>query len=218
MKSELLVVAMAATLAMPAFAQAPTPGASSGGATPANAVTAPPTAPLPPTVATPAPGACCRVAAGTVVAIELAEPVGTRKQKRGDHFALRLAEPIVVAGGIVVPTGAAGFGEVVDAAGGGAAGKPAKLILAARYVDYDGVRVLLHGFRLGGGGHDNSQLAGVLGATPYIGLLAIAIPGGDLEYPTGTRAAANVTADVLFSASTPSPTQTPTSSVQGLKP
>jgi hypothetical protein len=156
------------------------------------------------------PRECCILAAGTVVEIELAQPVGTRWQKRGDLFALKLAEPLIVDGQPVVPAGASGYGEVVDAAGGGMAGRPAKLILAARFIDYGGVRVLLHGFKLSGGGHDNSGVAVALSATPYVGVLAIAIPGGEVKYPAGTRARAKVTADAIFPPAPPS--QTPPAS------
>ena len=90
------------------------------------------------------------MAAGTVVAVELSAPVSSRKQKRGDRFPLRLAEPIIVDGATVVPAGAAGYGEVVDAASAGVGGRPAKLVLAARYVEYDGMRLALHGFSDGG--------------------------------------------------------------------
>ena len=73
-----------------------------------------------------------------------------------------------------------------------------KLVLAARWVEFDGVRVALHGFRLAGGGRDNHTLAFALGATPYVGVLAIAIPGGDVAYPAGTLASAKVTADMTI--------------------
>jgi len=160
MKSELLAGVVSAALAMPAFALTPPPSVSNGGAATASAV---PAAGLSaPSALAPTPSVCCRVAAGTVVDVELAEPVNTRRQKRGDHFALRLAEPLVIDGKMIVPAGAAGSGEVVDAANGGIGGRPAKLILAARYIDYDGARVTLHGFRLGGGGHDNSNLGPVV--------------------------------------------------------
>jgi len=218
MRFELLAVVASAALALPALAQTPAPAALNVEATPANPV--PGSASSASHGVASSPSACCRVAAGATVDVELAELVSTKKQKRGDHFALRLAESLVIDGSTVIPAGAAGSGEVVDAASGGIGGRPAKLVLAARYIDYGGRRLLLHGFRLGGGGHDNSKLATVLSATPYIGLLAIAIPGGDVEYPAGTRAAAKVTAEVFFPVSPAphSPSQTPPSPPQGSKP
>src|SRR6478736_9008088 len=66
---------------------------------------------------------CCRVAAGTVVMVELAEPVSTKTHKSGDTFAIRLAEPVVVQGQIVLQAGTKGLGEVTDAAKPGMGGK-----------------------------------------------------------------------------------------------
>ena len=136
--------------------------------------------------------------AGTVVPIELAEPVSTKAQKRGDMFAIRLAAPIVVDGETLVPMGAPGLGQVVDAGGGGLGGRPGKLILAARYVQYQGVRVPLRGFHLAAVGRDNGSAAMAVALVPYVGLLSLAITGGDVSYPAGMEADAKVAAEVVF--------------------
>ena len=211
MKFELPVAALATALALSSLANGsplatPIAGAAASALTPA-----PPNVPAAPTTD------CCRLAAGTVVVIELAQPVSSKTHKRGDRFALRLAEPVVVDGKTILPAGAPGFGEVVDAASGGMGGRPAKLVLAARSIEAGGVQVLLRGFHLGGGGSDNSTAALAVSAVPYVGILAIAIPGGDVEYPAGTRANAKVTADVTVPP-TPPAHAAPTSSTQGTKP
>ncbi|HEV2366184.1 MAG TPA: hypothetical protein VGS12_18550 [Caulobacteraceae bacterium] len=164
----------------------------------------------PPPAAKPAPVASApreprRVAAGTMVTVELAEPVGTKTDHRGDHFFLRLAEPVVVDGRTMIAAGAYGAGEVIDAAPGGAFGRPAKLVLAARYIDVDGVRVRLDALRLGGEGRDHATTAVVASAVPYAGVLAILIPGGNVEYPAGTRASARIADDVVLPPDTPPP-------------
>src|SRR4029079_3407102 len=79
-------------------------------------------------------GACCRVAAGTPVQIELVDKLSSASQKAGDTFALRLAAPVVVNGMVVLPAGARGEGRVVESAGPGIGGKPGKMVLDADYV------------------------------------------------------------------------------------
>ena len=151
-----------------------------------------------PTIA-PTPAPCCLLAANTPVIVELLEPVSTKTHKRGDHFGIDLAEPVVIDGRTVIPAGARGQGEVVDAAGAGMAGHPGKLILAARYVEFAGVRTALHAFKLGvGAGRDNGSLAIALGATPYVGILALGIQGGDVDYPKGARAIAKTNVDSVL--------------------
>ena len=74
---------------------------------------------------------CCRVPAGSVVQVELAQDVGTATQKAGDTFALRLAAPLIVDGRVLLRAGTPGVGEVIQASGPGMGGKAAKLVLAA---------------------------------------------------------------------------------------
>ena len=90
---------------------------------------------------------CCRVAAGTTVEVELADQVSTKVQKTGDTFPLRLAAPLVVDGRLILRAGATGGGEVVEASKPGMGGKPAKLVLAARYLTDGKTRVPLQGLQ-----------------------------------------------------------------------
>jgi len=187
MKAGLPVAVFAAAAALSCYAQSPVPTAS-------------PTAPL----AAPGPGpnapasaaGCCRIPAGTVVAVELSAPVSSTNHRTGDVFALRLAEPLIIDGAVVVPAGTPGGGEIIDVASAGLAGHSAKLVLAARYIDFAGARIPLHGFHVGGGGHDNTQV--VMAADIAVGLVSLLIPGGNITYKAGTRANAHVTADVLL--------------------
>ncbi len=137
---------------------------------------------------------------GTPVVIELAEPVGTEHQKIGDHFKLKLAEPVLIDGAVAIAAGAEGGGEVIDAAAGGAGGRPGKLILAARYIDVGAVRVPLRGFHLFASGRDNGNAAIAASMVPYAGLLSFAIPGGNGRFPSGARAIAKIAADTILPA------------------
>jgi hypothetical protein len=144
----------------------------------------------------PAAPALRHVASGSVVTIELLAEVSTKTVHAGDHFPFKLSAPLIVEDQVVIPAGARGEGEVVDAARPGMAGKPAKLVLAARFVDLDGRRVPLRAFRLSGVGKDNSTTADVVAFAPYVGILALGITGGDVVYPAGVRANAKVAQDL----------------------
>ena len=180
MQSGLLAAVVAAALAAPAFTQ------------PA----APPAQPDAPPLAQPGvpSAACCHVSAGTVVEIELTQAVSSKVQKQGSPFGLRLAEPLSMNGKVLMPAGAAGSGEVIDAAPSGMGGRSGKLVLAARYVDSGGVRLSLRGFKLGGSG--KNRLTETLVVEEAVGIVGILIQGGDLVYPEGTRAFAKVAADI----------------------
>ncbi|MDR3514080.1 MAG: DUF2846 domain-containing protein [Caulobacteraceae bacterium] len=148
----------------------------------------------------PAARSCCHVPAGTFVEVELVDPISTKTQKRGDTFALRLAAPVIVRGQIVLPAGAPGVGEVVDSAKPGMGGKPAKLVLAARYLTVRRGRVPLQSLQLAGGGHNNATAAQAVGLTGIafapLGFVGFAVQGGNVDFPAGTTAIAKLAADV----------------------
>jgi hypothetical protein len=179
----LAVTAGALAVAVPAVAQTAAEPASAG----------------PEAAASPATD-CCAIAALTEIEIEIAEPVSSRTHRQGARFAIRLAEPIVVDGRLVVPAGTPGMGEVVHSAKAGGTGKAGELILAARYLDLDGQRIPLRSFRYGPRqGKDKSAAvntgnmvaAAVLPAASLIGFL---VKGGNVDIPAKARATAKVAA------------------------
>ena len=151
--------------------------------------------PAPAAVPTPPPAAPV-VAAGSPVIVELVGAVSSRSVKQGDMFPIRLASPIALDGRVVVPIGAAGEGQVVDAGKAGALGKPAKLVLAARYIRVDGARIDLRGFRVGAAGRDNSSAIMAASFVPYVGMLALFAKGGEIDVPAGTLGQAKLVADL----------------------
>jgi hypothetical protein len=175
--------ACASTLAAARSADPPPAAAPATAEAPA-APMAPATAPPPASV----------IAAGTLVTLVITEPLSSSKSKSGDHFGLKLAEPIMVGGVVLMPAGAVGQGEVIDAKPANIGGRPGRLVLAARYVESGPLRVTLQSFKLGGGGKDRSELA--VEATIAVGIVGVLIPGGGVEYQTGTFATAKVAADV----------------------
>jgi len=142
---------------------------------------------------------CCRVPAGTVMMVELAEPVSTKTHKTGDTFAIRLAEPVVVQGQIVLEAGTMGVGEVTDVSKPGFGGKAAKLVLSVRSLTTPGGADLpLKGLQLWAAGKDRATAAAALGLGGIgfapLGLAGIVMHGGDATLPAGARATAKLAA------------------------
>jgi hypothetical protein len=155
------------------------------------------------------PRPCCHVIAGTVVEIALAEEVGTKIQRTGDTFAIRLATPLVVDGRLVLRAGTRGVGEVISASKPGMGGKAAKMVLAARYLEGPRGRVPLQGLQLSAAGKDNSMEANAIGLSGIafgpLGFIGLAVPGGNVDFPEGVNATAEVASDVILASLGPAP-------------
>jgi hypothetical protein len=150
----------------------------------------------------PSRAACCRVAAGTTVQVELVDQVSSEVQKTGDTFALRLAAPLVVDGRVVLRAGAPGVGEVIQSAGPGIGGKPAKMVLAASYLKSGHARVPLNALQLARPGRDRSKASQAVGlsglAFAPLSIVGIVLPGGEVVIPSGTVATAKVASAVTL--------------------
>lgn len=145
---------------------------------------------------------CCVAPAGTVVQVELSDPVSTKVKKPGDSFALRLSAPLIVNGRILLRAGTPGVGQVIESARPGIGGKPAELVLAARYLTRRRARVPLEGLQLASAGHDNSQAAQVVGLSGFafapLGFAGLAVKGGDVTFASGTTATAKLASDIVL--------------------
>ncbi len=174
-----MAVATDMTPAEAAAVLAPSPGAATGPAGDGQAPVSP----------------CCVVPANTPVSIELAEPVNVKKASRaGDHFAIRLKDPIVVNGAVVVPAGATGFGVVLQVGQAGVTPlleyrKP-KLVLDAREIVYNGRHVPLVGLQLAHTWNNDPAFPSPPGGRPSLGLDQLV--AGRLGYPAGTVGASRV--------------------------
>ena len=153
-----------------------------------------------PSTPQPYPPACCLASAGTEVAVELAEAVGTKGRKAGDAFALRLAAPLIVDGQVAIPAGTRGVGHVVQASGAGLGGKGAKLVVSADYLTVKGGTVPLQGLQLTGTGKDQTFAADIASLGGWISmplsLVGFAVTGGEVEIPAGAAARAKIARDV----------------------
>jgi hypothetical protein len=137
------------------------------------------------------------------VTVELAEAVDAQAVMPGDTFALRLAAPVTANGRVVLPAGAPGVGEVIEAAKPGLGGKAAKLVLAARSLRTPGgADIPLKALQLSSGGQGRQTAATALGLAGIgfapLGFVGFAIHGGDVAFPAGTRASARLAAAVTL--------------------
>lgn len=160
---------------------------------PAGAQTAAPPVPAPPTPVT-ATAAAGVIPARTLVQIALGEPLSSKTSKIGDFFRIRLAAPIMLDGRVIVPAGAVGRGQVVQAAKARWGGKAGELIINARYVDCGAIHIPLGHFHFSEAG--KSDVGGAFAAGMIFTPLAFVVTGGEVEVPSGAKASAQLTADV----------------------
>lgn len=136
---------------------------------PGVAVTLPPA--LAPESATPPPAPALILPKGTLVRLMILKEVNSRDNRPGDRFVLRVDEDVRVHGVTVVPTGAKGWGELIQSEGTGGAGRSGKINARLLYVEAGGRKIDLDGERKSSGSGGTGQLvASVLVWGPF-GLL-----------------------------------------------
>ncbi len=136
--------------------------------------------------------ACCTLADGTIVELEIAEPLSTKTAQRGQRFKLRLATPLYAGETLVLPAGIEGVGEIVHADRARAAGNPGELLLAARTLSGPDGEIKLRGFKFGGSGENRTTAA-------FWIPLGFFVRGGQVEVPVGARAHAKLSGAHAFS-------------------
>lgn len=131
------------------------------------------------------------------VSIEITEALNSKTSKIGQLFDIRLRAPITVDGKVIIPAGATGKGEVIHAARARAAGKAGELIIAARYLEHEGVRVPLRSLKYGADmTGDNNAGAAIVASAAISSALALFITGGQVDIPAGMPATAKLSQDV----------------------
>jgi hypothetical protein len=119
----------------------------------------------------PLPEAQPAIPAGTLVAIRIDQSLSSQTSHRGDTFSITLMNDVWAADRIILPAGTKGIGEVIHSAGKGFGGRAGELIVTARYLDFEGRRVPLRGFKLAAAGEDKSMAALVSSlAVPMAGM------------------------------------------------
>lgn len=127
----------------------------------------------------------------TAITLRIDATLGSKLSVSGQTFPIALAEPVVIDGQELIPAGTKGMGEVVHAKKTGV-GVGGELVLAARYLDFNGQQIRLRSMQVGGNGKDNQNLTFAVGVT--IGLPALFIRGKHIEVPEGTLAMAKIAA------------------------
>jgi hypothetical protein len=165
--------------------------------------------------------ALIRIPAGTVVEVELTEALSSRTSQQQQLFGLRLVAPILVDGREVVPAGAAGGGEVIDAHASAFGGRQGRLIISGRFVEINGERQRIRGMQIMTAGEQRTNTALAVSMIPYAGVAGIFIQGGEVDIPVGARGTARLAADVdvpLTPSETPpatAPAGEPTQALEG---
>lgn len=141
-----------------------------------------------------------RIPAGTELVLELTETLSSRSSRTGDSFGLRVVEPLVLGGRAIVPIGALGRGEVIDAGPSQMAGRPGKLVIGARELYVGDQEIPIRGMTLAIAGTNNIQEA-TESVRPHLNLyphshMSVFTHGGEVEVPAGTRGRAQVIADI----------------------
>lgn len=130
----------------------------------------------------------------TPIIIEILSDLGSNTSQQGDRFPLRLAEPIVIDGRVVVPAGTAGEGEVIHAKKNGGMGSAGELILTARFLDVGGTQLRLRSMSFDGVATSRIDTAGRFGiagaVVPAVSLVGFFIKGGKLAVVSGSLASA----------------------------
>ena len=101
--------------------------------------------------------------------------VNSRTARPGDHFKLRVDEPVFINGSAVVPVGTTGWGEVISLERNGAVGKGGRLAARLLYLDTPTGRLPLRGDATNQGSGNG---AGVVLAVVGFGIFGL-LTGGD---------------------------------------
>ncbi len=152
---------------------------------------------------------CCTIPALYPIRFAFVDTVNSQANKIGDRFAIRLLDPVEIDGHVVVPTGTLGTGEVVHADRSRFGGRPGELLLAVRYLDFNGIQIPLRSltYSMPGSGKDNSNVAAAIsiagGATG--GVISMFITGKEVNVPAGTVAFAKISTATTIATPLPAP-------------
>lgn len=141
------------------------------------------------------PTATITIPAGTVIEVELTEALSSETSRQEQRFGLRLVTPIIVEGVEVVPAGALGGGEVIDAHPSAFGGRQGRLIISGRYIELNGQQARIRGMQMTAAGEDRANTALAVSMIPYAGVAGIFVQGGKVEIPAGARGTARLAAD-----------------------
>lgn len=161
---------------------------------------------------TPPPPPVVTVPRLTPVVIELLATLSSETSTAGDHFPIRLYEPVQIDGQTVIPAGTMGEGEVIHAKHKGGMGAAGELILTARFLEIYGQRIPLRSLRINGDGQSRIDTVNTINVAsaatiPLASLVGFFITGGAKTVNEGTVAGARFAEDfeVLAPDAAPAP-------------
>jgi len=136
----------------------------------------------------------------TPVRIRVDEEISSEKNHAGDRFRISVVSDVIVDGGVVIPAGTVGEGEVIHAVPVTTGGQPGELSLVARFLRMGEREVRLHAMNASGSGKDRvggAHAVGLLlGLAPVIAIpIGASIKGGAMVVPAGTEADVKTIAD-----------------------
>jgi hypothetical protein len=147
---------------------------------------------------------------GTEVNLKLREPLTTagKKLRVGYRFQMEVAEPVMVNGQIVVPTGSPALGEITEVRNKGMWGKSGHLTASVLYVNVNGRQIRLTGT------FDDKGVTGtaaVVGAVLLIPVVGFFTTGTSAHIPVNAPIKAFIGEDVplAFVATAPTPMVVP---------
>lgn len=144
--------------------------------------------------------------AGTPIALRLAETLTTqgKKLKAGYRFNMETAEPVVLNGVTVIPSGTPAVGEVTDVRNKGMWGKSGHINARALYLRLNGRQIRLTGQMDDKG---TTGTAGVVGAVVFLPVAGFFVTGTSAEIATGANVKAFLDEDltVAFSSAPVAP-------------
>lgn len=126
------------------------------------------------------------VPALTVIRLKTVAPLGSRVNKTGEMFPMRLAEPVMLGDCVAIPADSAAEGEVIQAKKSGLMGAGGEFVAAARWLEIDGRRVRLRSLKMAKVGADDIDDGGAASGAgvPFPHIFGKA--KYEVDYPAGT--------------------------------
>lgn len=139
---------------------------------------------------------------GTELRIRFNERLSSATSSTGDRFSVTLDEPVELNGGIVIPAGYRGSGEVTVADKKGYMGKAGQLNVRLDYLRIGDTRVRL---RASKGQEGKGAVGATIALTVIFGPLGLLKRGHDIEIQPGQSIVAYVDSPTTLSAPLPPP-------------
>jgi hypothetical protein len=142
----------------------------------------------------------------TPVHLMVMNEVSTKERSAGYRFKLRVNEPVIVSGVIVVPAGTLAYGEVMSAESSGNVGKSGRLSARLLNIDLDGRAIGISGETTANG---KSGTGEVVAAVIGLGLVGLFAKGNNAKIKAGELMTGFTTEDTQFDVNVANPAASP---------